>query len=108
MASKIDYEKYANMSEKQLLNSLLLAKKSEAKLKADFEIKLKNKNALIRFLKAKLKEKLDLPKYDFIPLEQSQSYKSYKKGFEKMSASEKAELKAEVESEINRDYSDEL
>lgn len=106
--SQINYEKYSNMSERQLLNSLLNAQKSEAKLKADFEIKLKNKSELIRFLKAKLQEKINSPKYDFIPLEQSQSYKNFKAKFDEMSESERAELKAEVESEMNRDYGNEL
>ncbi|MCM1222011.1 MAG: hypothetical protein NC548_46815 [Lachnospiraceae bacterium] len=108
MQPSINYEKYSNMSERQLLNSLLNAQKSEAKLKADFEIKLKNKSELIQFLKAKLQEKINSPKYDFILLEQSQSSKRFKENFEKMSESEKAELKAEVESEMNRDYGNEL
>lgn len=63
MQSSINYEKYSNMSERQLLNALLLTEKSVTKLKADFNAKLKNKSELIKFLKAKLKEKIDKPKY---------------------------------------------
>ena len=37
----IDYAKYSNMNERQLLNSLLNAEKKEAKLKADLQEKIK-------------------------------------------------------------------
>mgnify|MGYP003554986595 CR=1 FL=1 len=55
----IDYAKYSNMSERQLLNSLLNAEKKEAKLRAEFQEKIKNSTELIKFLKAKLNEKLN-------------------------------------------------
>ena len=54
----IDYAKYSNMSERQLLNSLLNAEKKEAKLRAEFHEKIKNSTELIKFLKAKLNENL--------------------------------------------------
>ena len=46
----IDYAKYSNMSERQLLNSLLNAEKKEAKLRAEFQEKIKNSTELIKFL----------------------------------------------------------
>nr|WP_321318279.1 hypothetical protein [uncultured Campylobacter sp.] len=102
--STINYEKYSNMNERQLLNSLLNAEKKETKIKNDLQ---ENSN-LISFLKVKLKEKIDRPKHNFISLEKSQSYKKFKETYSKMNENEKAELKAEVMSEINRDYSNEL
>ena len=39
----IDYAKYSNMSERQLLNSLLNAEKKEAKLRAEFQEKINRK-----------------------------------------------------------------
>lgn len=108
MAVVIDYSKYANMNEKQLLNSLLSEEKKQAKIKADLQEKLDISTELIKFLKAKLKESIDRPRYDFIPLEQTQSFKNYNERLATMSESQKAQLIAEVENEINRDYSDEL
>lgn len=39
--SMIDYKKYSNMNERQLLNSLLNARKKEQKIKAEAEKKNK-------------------------------------------------------------------
>lgn len=100
----INYEKYSNMNERQLLNSLLNAEKKEAKIKTD----LQENNNLILFLKAKLKEKIDLPKHNFIPYEQSQSYKLAREYESTLSETKKAELMAELEADINKDYGDEL
>lgn len=99
-----NYEKYSNMNERQLLNSLLNAEKKETKIKADLQ---ENSN-LISFLKAKLKEKIDSPRYDFIPYEQSQSYKLAREYESTLSETKKAELMAELEADINKDYGDEL
>lgn len=100
----INYEKYSNMNERQLLNSLLNAEKKETKIKADLQ---ENSN-LISFLKAKLKEKIDRSRYDFIPYEQSQSYKLAREYESTLSETKKAELMAELEADINKDYGDEL
>lgn len=100
----INYEKYSNMNERQLLNSLLNAEKKETKIKTD----LQENNNLISFLKAKLKEKIDRPRYDFIPYEQSQSYKLAREYESTLSETKKAELMAELEADINKDYGDEL
>ena len=96
----INYEKYSNMNERQLLNSLLNAEKKETNLQ-------ENSN-LISFLKAKLKEKIDHPKHNFIPYEQSQSYKLAREYESTLSETKKAELMAELEADINKDYGDEL
>ena len=64
MNTKINYEKYSNMTKRQLLNSLLNAEKKEAKIKADLQEKIKANSDLISFLKAKLKERIDTPKYE--------------------------------------------
>lgn len=100
----INYDKYLNMNERQLLNSLLNAEKKETKIKTDLQ---ENSN-LISFLKAKLKEKIDRPRYDFIPYEQSQSYKLAREYESTLSETKKAELMAELEADINKDYGDEL
>lgn len=100
----INYEKYSNMNERQLLNSLLNAEKKETKIKTD----LQENNNLILFLKAKLKEKIDCPKHNFIPYEQSQSYKLAREYESTLSETKKAELMAELEADINKDYGDEL
>lgn len=100
----INYEKYSNMNERQLLNSLLNAEKKETKIKTDLQ---ENSN-LISFLKVKLKEKIDSPRYDFIPYEQSQSYKLAREYESTLSETKKAELMAELEADINKDYGDEL
>lgn len=59
MNTQIDYTKYENMNRRQLLNSLLSAEKKEQKIKES----LSETNELIKFLKSKLKESLDSPKY---------------------------------------------
>lgn len=100
----INYEKYSNMNERQLLNSLLNAEKKETKIKTDLQ---ENSN-LISFLKVKLKEKIDSPKHNFIPYEQSQSYKLAREYESTLSETKKAELMAELEADINKDYGDEL
>lgn len=104
----IDYAKYSNMNERQLLNSLLNAEKKEAKLKAELQEKLKDSKELIKFLKVKLKESLDSPKYDFIAYEKSQSHKLAKEFESTLSKTRKAELMSELDADINRNYVDEL
>lgn len=104
MQTAIDYEKYSNMNIRQLTNSLLSAEKQEQKIKEQMQ----QKQELISFLKAKIKESLDKPKQNFIPLEQTESYKEFQKMKAEMSEQEIKKLKAEVEKEINMDYGDEV
>lgn len=104
----IDYEKYSNMTQRQLLNSLLNAEKKEAKLKAELQEKIKNSSELIQFLKVKLKESLDKPKGNFIPYAESESYKIAKEYEATLSDEQKKEAIERVEKLTNRNYGDEL
>jgi len=104
----IDYAKYSNMSERQLLNSLLNAEKREQKLKADLQEKIKATSDLISFLKTKLKEQIDKPRYNFIAYEKSESHKLAQEYKATLSEQERQELYAELKAEINESYGDEL
>ncbi|MCH5312861.1 MAG: hypothetical protein J1E28_00460 [Helicobacter sp.] len=104
----INYEKYANMTQRQILNSLINAEKQEEKIKKQMQEKLLEKQELIKFLKAKMRESLDKPKQNFIPLHQTESYKQFQEMKTQMTKQELKELEAKVEKEINTDYNDEL
>ena len=104
----IDYKKYSNMTKRQLLNSLLNARKKNKKIKAEADKKINETKKLIQFLKAKVKESLDKPKQNFEPLKQTESYKQFQKMKAQMTEQEKQELEAELQKEMNRDYSYEL
>lgn len=88
----INYEKYSNMNRRQLLNSLLSAEKKEQKMKADLEAH----NELIKFLKSKLKESLDSPKY--YTLETSPAIKKIDKW-----AKQNPELAAQADKELEEE-----
>lgn len=104
----IDYAKYSNMSERQLLNSLLNAEKREQKLKADLQEKIKATSDLISFLKTKLKEQIDKPRYSFVDYEKSESHKLANVYMATLSDQEKNELRKEVLAEVEADYGNEL
>lgn len=104
----INYEKYNNMTQRQLLNSLINAEKKEQKLKQEFESKMQNSKELVKFLKAKIKESLDKPKDDFIPFAESESYKIAKEYEATLSDEQKKAAIERVESLTNRDYDNEL
>lgn len=104
----IDYAKYSNMNERQLLNSLLNAEKKEAKLKADLQEKIKATSELISFLKTKLKESIDKPKYNFIDYKKSESHKLAKEYQANLTEQQRADLYAEVKAEVEASYGDEL
>ena len=93
----INYEKYSNMNRRQLLNSLLSAEKKEQKMKADLEAH----NELIKFLKSKLKESLDSPKY--YTLETSPAMKKMKQ-WEKDNPQEAQQIRQELEEEMKGYY----
>ncbi|WP_096015725.1 hypothetical protein [Campylobacter lanienae] len=97
----IDYAKYSNMNERQLLNSLLNAEKKEAKLKAEFQERIKNSTELIKFLKAKLNEKLNKERY--YTIESSPALNTIKKSFENLPKKEQNEIKNELEAELNNE-----
>lgn len=100
----INYDKYLNMNERQLLNSLLNAEKKETKIKTI----LQENSDLISFLKAKLKERIDKPKLEFISLKNSGHIEKANKYLNSLTSAEQAKLRQEVDDEINRDYGDEL
>lgn len=98
----INYAKYENMNRKQLSKHLKKAKKKYKKLNK----KLKKSNELIEFLMIKIIKARSNKKHKFITWEESKSFKIFKEEFAKMSESERAQLIAEVEAQINRDYDD--
>ena len=102
----INYAKYENMNRKQLSKHLKKAKKKYKKLNKKFNKKLKKSNELIEFLMIKIIKARSNKKHKFITWEESKSFKIFKEEFAKMSESERAQLIAEVEAQINRDYGD--
>ena len=104
----INYEKYANMSTKQLVNALISAEKKEQKLKQEAEKKFKESAELIRFLTSKIKENLEKPKYEFFTREQTNLDELVKEVESKMTPEEIKEIKLQIEKEMNTVYDDEL
>ena len=100
----INYEKYLNMNERQLLNSLLNAEKKETKIKTI----LQENSDLISFLKAKLKEKIDRPKYNFVPYKESEAYKIGREREKARTPEQQAQLDREIDELINKNYGNEL
>ena len=100
----INYDKYLNMNERQLLNSLLNAEKKETKIKTI----LQENSDLISFLKAKLKEKIDRPKYNFVPYKKSEAYKIGREREKARTPEQQAQLDREIDELINKNYGNEL
>ncbi|KAF0589857.1 hypothetical protein CINF_0482 [Candidatus Campylobacter infans] len=100
----INYDKYLNMNERQLLNSLLNAEKKETKIKTI----LQENSDLISFLKAKLKEKIDRPKYNFVPYKESEAYKIGREREKARTPEQQAQLDREIDELINKNYGNEL
>lgn len=104
--SMIDYKKYSNMTKRQLLNSLLNARKKEQKIKAEAEKKINETKKLIQFLKAKMIKSLDdKPKYEFFTREQTNLNAISKKVTEQISIEEQKQLEIELQKEITGDLS---
>ena len=100
----INYDKYLNMNERQLLNSLLNAEKKETKIKTI----LQENSDLISFLKAKLKEKIDRPKYNFVPYKESEAYKIGREREKARTPEQQAQLDREIDELINKNYGNKL
>lgn len=96
----IDYAKYTDMNIKQLVNSLESAKKQKLK----FQAQVKSADKLIDFLTAKIKDSLKTPKYDFVPYEKSGLPELAREVRKQFSPQELAQLRQELDDEINRDY----
>lgn len=101
----INYEKYENMSKRQIFNSLENAERRVKKLTQDFYSKLDLENQRIDFLKSKLNEALRKPKSDFVPIEKVRGeYESFKKT---LSPEKIAEIRDIKTAEMNAKYDDE-
>ena len=92
------------MNERQLLNSLLNAEKKETKIKTI----LQENSDLISFLKAKLKEKIDRPKYNFVSYKESEAYKIGREREKARTPEQQAQLDREIDELINKNYGNEL
>ncbi|KAA6226256.1 MULTISPECIES: hypothetical protein [unclassified Campylobacter] len=95
---QIDYKKYVNMSEKQLLNSLSNIDEKMTKLKVSTQEKLKDFIKLKKFLKTQLKNRIDK---EFIPYEKSTAHKLAQKLESSLSNEEKAEINKELKRQIH-------
>ena len=102
----VDYSKYSNMDAKQLINSLMALERKEKKYRAQSQAKIKDMQELAHFLKSKIKENLDSPK--FVRYVDSQSYKIAREREAKRTQSEQKTLAKEVNDLIYKDYGDEL
>lgn len=96
----IDYSKYANKSLKELANYLSAAEKKVIRLQEKAELEIQMQNDLIAYLKSKISKTLNKTKSGFIPLEETDSYKKFKKIQAQMTEQEKKALEAEVQKEI--------
>jgi predicted lactoylglutathione lyase len=99
----INYAKYENMNKKQLSKHLKKAKKKYKKLNKKLNKQLKKNKKLMDFLIFKL---IKISNNKFATLKKSKSFKNFRKKFAKISESERAQLIAEVEAQMNRDYDD--
>ena len=59
----VDYAKYANMNARQLVNSLMALERKEKKYREEAQKKILDMQELAYFLKTKIKESLDSPKF---------------------------------------------
>lgn len=101
----IDYDKYANMDTRQLANALMNAQKREQKFRAEAQMKLKNMQELIYFLKSKIKESVDKPQ--FINYTESKAYKVARELEKQLALQEREQIQQEVKAEM-MEHSDEL
>ena len=102
----IDYAKYANMNTRQLANALMSVEAREQKFREEAQKKLRDMQELAYFLKTKIKESLDKPK--FISLKDSGHIEKANKYLNSLTSAEQAKLRKEVDDEMNRDYGNEL
>lgn len=102
----IDYAKYANMNTRQLANALMSVEAREQKFREEAQKKLRDMQELAYFLKTKIKESLDKPK--FVSLKDSGHIEKANKYLNSLTSAEQAKLRQEVDDEMNRDYGNEL
>lgn len=97
MSATIDYQKYENMSKRNLFNALLSAEKKYETLKENLEQKLNAQAQLVEFLKAKIKTQLE--KSENYALSEAPSMQKIRKDFKTLSSSEQEQIKSEVYAE---------
>lgn len=103
----IDYAKYANMSRKQLVNSLDSVEKRTIKYRAEAQAKIKDMQDLAFFLQEKIKESFAKPKYEFKTLDEWGLNKLTREVEKQFTPQELDEIRQEVKAEM-MEQSDEL
>ncbi|MGX3044752.1 hypothetical protein [Helicobacter sp. T3_23-1056] len=96
----IDYEKYEDMTKKEIAKSLQKAQKRVQ----NFSLKIQQEAKLIKYLKSKIKKTPKNNKYDFVSLEKSGLIELQKEVEKQFSPQELKQIKQELQEEINRDY----
>lgn len=98
MQTMIDYEKYENMSKKTIFNHFLKAEQKLKLLEENFKEKIKQQKELVKFLKAKTKNKLNEKEVlnKTYTIKSSSIMKKLRKDFEKLSQAEQEQVKQEV------------
>lgn len=103
----IDYAKYANMSRKQLVNSLDSVEKRAIKYRAEAQAKIKDMQDLALFLQEKIKESFAKPKYEFKTLDEWGLNELTKEVEKQFTPKELEQIRQEVKAEM-MERSDEL
>ena len=103
----IDYAKYANMSRKQLVNSLDSIEKRTIRYRAEAQAKIKDMQDLAFFLQEKIKESFAKPKYEFKTLDEWGLNKLTREVEKQFTPQELDEIRQEVKAEM-MEQSDEL
>ena len=96
----IDYAKYANMSRKQLVNSLDSVEKRTIKYRAEAQAKIKDMQDLAFFLQEKIKESFAKPKYEFKTLDGWGLNKLTREVEKQFTPQELDEIRQEVKAEM--------
>ena len=96
----IDYAKYANMSRKQLVNSLDSVEKRTIKYRAEAQAKIKDMQDLAFFLQEKIKESFTKPKYEFKTLDGWGLNKLTREVEKQFTPQELDEIRQEVKAEM--------
>ena len=100
----VDYAKYDNMNARQLVNSLMNLERKEEKYREEAQKKLHDMQELAYFLKTKIKDSLDRPK--FVSYKDSGLHEKALELESKLTPDEIAENDRELQADINRTYDD--
>ena len=99
----IDYEKYEDMTTKEIAKSLQKAQKRVQ----NFSLKIQQETKLIKYLKSKMKKTPKNNKYDCVSLEKSGLIELQKEVEKQFSPQEIRQIKQELKEEISRNYDNE-